>query len=169
MLIATVAVVIVLLALSFIELKRWNEARSDAHQRQDDIYFIPTVIVYPMLAILAIGSIAIVCIAARQTGNSPYGWVYFSTAVLCSGLCLAMCIETRRTFIKFDGDEMIIQSFARRRSVRVSEIERVTMVKGAIVFRLRSGRAILASNVLGWNVGLRTRLDLLRPSEALRR
>ena len=139
MLIATIAVTTLLLALSFVQLRRWNEARNGASIRQDDISFVPTLIAYPMFAILAVGSVVLVCIAARQSGNSPYGWVYHPTAILCSALCLAACIETRHTFIKFEGDEMVIHSLARHRTIRVSD----------------------AANVLGWNVSLRTRLDLL--------
>jgi hypothetical protein len=162
MLIATITVTLTVLALSFVQLQRWREDRNAASIRQDDIYFVPSLTVYPVLAILAIGSGVLVWMAAHLAAGSPYGWAYYASAVLCSGLCLTASVEARRTFIKIDGDEIVMQSLARRRSVQMDDIERVLMMRGAIVFRLRSGRAMIASNVLGWNAALRRRLDLLR-------
>jgi hypothetical protein len=157
MLIGTVAAITALLALSLLELKRWNAARDIAHRRHDDLYFVPAAIVYPLFAILAIGSIALVCVGARQ-GDSQHGWAYYMSAILCAGLCQAGSAETRRTFVRFDGEEVIFQSLARSRRFRISEVERVMTMRGAIVIWLRSGRVSLASNVLGWNAALRTRL-----------
>jgi hypothetical protein len=161
MFIATPTVTLALLSLSVVQLGRWRSARHTAHDRGEDIYFVPALMVYFVAALLAAGTLALMWWAYRQAGTSPYGWGYYTSAVLCAGLCFSASLDARRTFIRIEGDELIMQSLARRRQVSIRDIERVMILKGSIALRLHSGRVMLASNVLGWNAALCARLRLL--------